>query len=466
LVVKRQGNSETLEFQIQARSEGRCELSILFYKADSFIQLLTLRYTVVDGDLFTSDVSGRVMDAAFVVKRRSLNLTILESRGGFQLLMSKDGRKETATLPLTKNMLDILIKEFRKTLLDKVVYLKDPQGKLVYQVDVAVTPDYRDKGLRTLAEAGFKMYRAIFFPEAAGLEDAVVQRLNSLGESFYQLVRGGQTLKIQIFSQHFMLPWGLLYVAKPEEFNLDAVNPKWFLGLSHIIEHIPLWETLQMQSTNTVIDSRDGLNVSLNVNQAIDAQMKVPLVAPQVTYWQEKEQGGHIKLIKRENGLTLLKAMSNTQETADELVYFYCHVISADLTEGGPDRSNLVFAPNDKLTLGALKQNAPYTRLLPGEPLVFINACESAELSPLFYDGFVPYFLAKGARGVIGTECEIPAIFAREWAKLFFERFLAGEELGRVVLDLRNEFLEQNNNILGLIYALYVDADTRVDPAV
>jgi hypothetical protein len=194
--------------------------------------------------------------------------------------------------------------------------------------------------------------------------------------------------------------------------------------------------------------------------------MKVPLIAPQVAYWQDKEQGGKIKLTKRENGISLLKAMSNTQETSDELVYFYCHVTSTDLAEGGPDRSNLMFGPNDKLTLGALKQNAPYTRLLPGEPLVYINACESAELSPLFYDGFVPYFLAKGARGVIGTECEIPAIFAREWAKAFFERFLAGGELGRVVLDLRNEFLAQNNNILGLIYALYVDADTRVEPAV
>lgn len=209
-----------------------------------------------------------------------------------------------------------------------------------------------------------------------------------------------------------------------------------------------------------------GLNVSLNVNQVIDAQMEVPLVEPQIAYWRTKEQSGKVKLIARDNTIALLRAMSTTQATTDEVVYSYCHATSADLSDGDPDRSTLVFSPNDKLTLGALKQSTPYTRLLPGEPLVFINACESAELSPLFYDGFVPYFLVKGARGVIGTECEIPAIFTHEWVKAFFERFLAGESLGSVVLSLHKKFQERGNNILDLLYALYVDAHTRVEPGI
>ncbi len=31
-------------------------------------------------------------------------------------------------------------------------------------------------------------------------------------------------------------------------------------------------------------------------------------------------------------------------------------------------------------------------------PVVFLNACQSAELSPYLYDGLVPYFIARGAR--------------------------------------------------------------------
>jgi hypothetical protein len=86
-------------------------------------------------------------------------------------------------------------------------------------------------------------------------------------------------------------------------------------------------------------------------------------------------------------------------------------------------------------------------------------------MSPAFYDGFVPYFMAKGARGVIGTECKTPALFAVEWAKRFFLRFLDGEPLAETFLTLRREFLEEHRNPLGLLYAIHCDGDTRIQPA-
>jgi hypothetical protein len=149
------------------------------------------------------------------------------------------------------------------------------------------------------------------------------------------------------------------------------------------------------------------------------------------------------------------------------LFYFYCHGISKDVDEkGGISKSMLVFSGNGKLTYDDLKLYASPDDQLPNAPLVFINACESAQLSPLVYDGFVPYFMSKGARGVIGTEVETPALFAVEWAKRFFDRFLHGETLGEIFLALRKEFYEKNNNLLGLLYALYVDGDTKIEPAV
>lgn len=103
--------------------------------------------------------------------------------------------------------------------------------------------------------------------------------------------------------------------------------------------------------------------------------------------------------------------------------------------------------------------------VLPGKPLVFINACESAELSPLFYGGFMPYFTTKGARGMIGTESDVPALFAAAWARSFFDQFLRGEKsLGQIFLDLRRQFFYEHNNILGLLYALYCDGDTQIVP--
>ena len=128
--------------------------------------------------------------------------------------------------------------------------------------------------------------------------------------------------------------------------------------------------------------------------------------------------------------------------TDDQILYFYCHAESAGLGDpGGPDASALVLS-DARITLADLTLDAPTTTLLRGKPLVFINACESAEMSPAFYDGFVPYFMAKGARGVVGTQCKTPALFAAEWAQRFFERFLDGAALGDAFLALRREFLK------------------------
>jgi hypothetical protein len=151
--------------------------------------------------------------------------------------------------------------------------------------------------------------------------------------------------------------------------------------------------------------------------------------------------------------------------TDDQILYFYCHAESADLAHtGGPDTSCLVMT-DGRITLGDLSLDAPTSTQLKGNPLVFINACESAELSPSFYDGFVPYFLAKGARGVVGTECKTPALFAVAWAQRFFDRFLDGAPLGEIFLDLRREFLEDHGNPLGLMYAVHCDGDTLIKPA-
>jgi hypothetical protein len=151
--------------------------------------------------------------------------------------------------------------------------------------------------------------------------------------------------------------------------------------------------------------------------------------------------------------------------TDDQIFYCFCHAKSASLNDlGGPDAACLVF-DHTEVTLGDLKLSAGDVKLR-GNPLVFVNACESAEMSPLFYDGFVPFFMAKGARGLIGTECKTPAVFAAAWAKRFFEQFLNGAPLGETFLALRKQFVEESNNPLGLLYAVHCDTDTQINPAV
>jgi hypothetical protein len=451
LMVPRAGKSENkARFDIRPRREGPAVVNAILLKDGNFIQLVTLKFTVVSGEMFSSESHGRPVNAAFAVQPRDVSLTILNTGAGFQVILSGPVAA-TATLPITLLQLDQMIAQARQQLKD-IVYLQDG-GLYPYQAGVQIPPAVNQAALRKLAQAGFRLYQSIFYGPNADAQ------ANLLGDKLRQMAQR-DTLKIQIFSQEFVLPWGILYMA--DEYDPDNIVPEHFLGLKHIIEHIPLQPSMLV--TDRVIDSRNGLQVSLNVNQDIDQQMDEPLIANQSRYWEKLASKGGVNVVVRSTGAQVTQALKDTT-TPDEIAYFYCHAVSKALGEqGGPDDSALVFTGGARLTLGDLSINAPARKVLPGEPLVFINACESAELSPLFYDGFVRYFMAKGARGVIGTECETPAVFAAEWARRFFDRFLAGGSLGQVFLDLRQEFFAKHHNLLGLLYALYCDGDTQVVP--
>lgn len=63
-----------------------------------------------------------------------------------------------------------------------------------------------------------------------------------------------------------------------------------------------------------------------------------------------------------------------------------------------------------------------------------------------------------------GTMANTPAVFAVEWGRQFFDRFLGGEPAGKVILELRRQLSDLNHNLLGLLYRLYSNADSRSFP--
>jgi hypothetical protein len=340
----------------------------------------------------------------------------------------------------------------------KVVTQRDPGGNYAFQLGLDIPEAERDRALVTLAKAGYLLYQRLFYHKAGDVQAA---RLGDFLRE--QTTRPGALLKLQIVAQNFPIPWSLLYVA--EEWDEDAVDWERFLGMRHIIEQIPLQNTLSVPD-GTIASDRPSLAVSVNLNEGIDAQMKADFVARQAQYWTDAAQTrGGLQVTRRTQRKEVMQALKSA-ETADQILYLYCHAEAKGLgSGGGPGASCLVLSNNERLTLEDLDLSAPTRIQLRGNPLVFINACESGELSPLFYDGFVPYFMAKGARGVVGTECKTPALFAAEWARRFFDRFLEGAPLGRLFLELRREFFLQHNNPLGLLYGVHCDGDTKVSPS-
>jgi hypothetical protein len=452
MVLPRHGASpQPANFLILPLHEGPGTISAIFLKEYNYVQ--SMRLSFYTGSFFKVEKSGRTLETAFTLPRRDVNLTIFNTGTAFNFTLTGPVGA-SASLPLNPTQLDALIGKARQALLEVVNTVAG--GKRVYQQGIDISPKTSQASALILAQAGFRLYQKIFFGAKADLEARL------LGQRLRMMAEGGR-MNIQVFSTEFLLPWGLLYLSEEMPQSAAEVDLERFLGMRHVIEHIP-WQT-GFNVLDSEIDITEGLQVSLNVNTDIDQEMDKPFVVEQLEEWEEIRQRGEALVSVRRSSQEVLQALKSGS-AGDQVMYFYCHAASHSLADGeDPGESALMLSGRKPVYLDDLQTSAGTDHLLPGSPLVFLNACQSAELSPLFYEGFVPYFMDKGARGVIGTECDIPAVFARHFASAFFQRFLQGEALGEIVLALRREYAEQHHNLLGLLYAVYVDADTRLKRA-
>jgi hypothetical protein len=458
LRIPRSGRSSNkARFDISPLHDGASTLTATLHKDGNFVQNIVI--TLVVGGTRAVPVEatarGRPPTAAGILQPRDIGVSLSLAGAGYDCVVW-GAVAARARLPLQSGFLASAVDALRRELM-KVVMYQDANGANVFQTGIDIIAADRDAALTTMARAGALLFQKIFFGPAAGADAKAV------GTFLRQAASDpAKQLKLQVVAEDAPIPWGLLYVgdaATGAKLDWDL-----FIGMRHVIEEIPLQTTLSI--TDSAISSdQPQLAVSVNVNSGIDAQLGIAVVAEQQAYWAAASAARkRIGLTSRTTSVDVVHALADAA-TDDQILYFYCHAAAAGLADpGGPDAASLVLS-DAAITLADLNLDAPTSTPLRGKPLVFINACESAELSPAFYDGFVPYFMAKGARGVIGTQCKTPALFAAEWAKRFFERFLDGAPLGDVFLALRREFLAAHGNPLGLLYAVHCDGDTRIEPA-
>jgi hypothetical protein len=128
------------------------------------------------------------------------------------------------------------------------------------------------------------------------------------------------------------------------------------------------------------------------------------------------------------------------------LIYFFCHGAANQLKFGS---SKSIFTPVHVM-------GASY----PGWPVVFVNACDAADISPLSFFPFRTKFRTKKAAGLIAPSFPIPTLFAAVFAKAFLARYADHQPIGRILFNLRRELLAKNNP-LGLWYSLQCPLDVR-----
>lgn len=456
LTVPRAGSSETMDLAVVPLHEGQCALTSTVHLDGNFITQVEISVPV--GDPANTDVTlssvGRPTESSVALEPRDITLILEPAPGGGYTCTSVGGICSRVRLPITREELALATAAVQQAMLD-VVLSVDDQGHKPFTSSIDIPPEAEERALGSLSRAGARLFQQLFNHPGAGADAARV------GDWLRQQAGApGVRLNVQVVAHDVPVPWALLYVGPVG----GQQRPSWdmFLGARHVIEQIPFQMSLSVPDQR--IASAPILAVGVNANRHIDAQFGVTLVADHISHWTRmRDERRTMQLMQRSTRASVVAALADTA-TADQIQYFYCHATSKG-ADGNPDGATLEMGQHDVLTLADLNLDAPAVDQLSTHPLVFINACESGDMSPLFYAGFVPYFMAKGARGVIGTECRTPALFAVRFAEAFFDYFLDGLSVGDSIHAVRREFLEQHRNPLGLLYAVHCDADTRVDPA-
>jgi hypothetical protein len=388
------------------------------------------------------------------------SLIIVRETTGYTFILSLGSGYTVARLNLAEKEIVDAIRRARVTFLEKIVKKLDTSRNVyAYQLkDTAIPEAIHQEALRDLRQIGDLLFRSLFFAPGSGDQGQEMGRL-------LRTATAERELRINVIAERFAFPWSLVYALpfKPS----DPVDPTGFWGYRHIIEYTPQFSARQPAAFAPELDARDRLRVGFVFDQTINAQFNAPIIAEQRQTLPGIDGVTVTEYDTRDEFLDLL----SRSRDVPQIIYFYGHAVSrspgekeaATGIEYGLGDSYLSIN-GEAITLDEMNLYAGLDlERFDSAPLVVLNACESAELSPELYNGLVPYLIGRGARGVIGTEVLMPAFFAAEFAPALLRRFAAGAtRLGDLLRDMRREYLRDKRNVLPLIYALYSNAEMIV----
>jgi len=398
---------------------------------------------------------------------RALNLIIKEDGQHFRLRIQTSDPELLAALgediqrapliPLTRTELAGHVQECRQTWMSKVVNRLVGEQLLFQNAwNLAASPEILNDALPDLAKAGAKLFLAIFYPQRmdGGEDDEILRRIGKILRDEMARV----TRWVRVSSSSFFAPWSLIY---SEPVDRDNIRLEGFWGYQHMVEHTPS----DSGSLGNELAFTQPLRIGLQIDQTIDTELDVSCLKP-VRELLASYAGG---LLQEERPLRdIFEQALRSGPPADQILYFCCHAQQeGDATAIRQDQSYLILSDRPEELLD--------NRITPTDirmwmdmntfrssPLVFLNTCGGGQMNSLFYESFGRMFLGLQASAVVGPQTEAPAVFAGEFGRRFLAAFFEGgrdRQVGKILFQLRREFLTVHHNPLGMIYSLYRGAD-------
>jgi hypothetical protein len=422
---------------------------------------LTVEKDVANGFLSL----GKYDATRALVRSGAIDVDVVDGSFQFELrdgLFSNRGkplrRVKPARVSLDRESLFDIVQrcraEWQETVIDRNDLIASPgkgqKKRFVFEEkweEPVDTQTFREIGGR-LARAGQALFDLVFDRDEA--ED--------LARDLRMTTRQGECV-FTVNAPHFHLPWGMLYTHPDPNTPLDAdgfnFDPRGFWGYQHIVE--------QFTNDHPVIDQLRPVVGKLGFGVALH-----PGIASSCLTGHQKFVAANESRLNYAEWTTRrqVEAALSASPFENRIVYFLCHAEGAGSVEH-PSLRPPALELADAVIEATDIRNWIQKRLQTDQPLVFLNACRAGQLGTLVYRNytFATQFLERGAACVIGPQTEVPAVFAGEYGRRFFEELLSNnnppKQVGPAMRDLARFFWEKRNP-LGLAYSLYAGADCHI----
>jgi len=297
--------------------------------------------------------------------------------------------------------------------------------------------------LKELAEKGNELYKSIFSDKDQN--PFIMSRLQPWVRN-----QAGACINV-IADDRTYIPWGLIYDGDPSQLSGEADDVDishygdfWCLKylVSPYYHGMNVWGISNPKPVNLY-----RLISAVNKGVFTAAEQGLTPTEKDVLNWL-RNQFSSTKAFNIFSKGELLNEWKKDKSDVD-MLYFYCHA----------DGTSIAFSDSDKLTMHDIKHNL--SRDVRGdEPLspclIFLNGCSTASGDPC--GGFLEATCRDGFCGFIGTEAEVPDLFALRFGLAFLYRFL----LECKPVDRTMDSLRRDHWPLSLLYSTYCYPNLRV----
>jgi hypothetical protein len=466
-------------------SEGPVSVRCTVYRHNNAVQSVRVDAVVAAGDTATGAIAGVVdytlaQDVARSVEFASRDLSVLTNHtAGVHTLVVK-GRGQPISVDLTETEAQVVVGKIRDELLLTTLGADGRTNQ--YDSTNAKPATGLIKDLTALAHLGAVLFNAV----VPNLDDRLALAAYLARRATIQVAR----------ATRMAFPWALVYDIPHElavaftlcpllthwdnerpqlagypdacphaaEHRINTLCPYGFWGFRHLIEQPA---SVRGEALVTAIPAAPGSTAAVIHSLQLDAAMtRSHLTALHTLLLQAKF---HPEVC---TDRATVQAAWNSDVLP--LIYFYCHgktvtvghyQLPAPVLEIGQD---VLLGSGDFAAWAEAKVWTDPQKWVAVPPLVFINGCNTAALSPENVVTFVDAFAGIHAAGVIGTEISVAQPTAGEFARNFFsyftDRSAAGPQPAGKALYMARIDLLAKGNVCGLVYTAFCSMDLVLQP--